>query len=193
MKTKFTAMLVLSVVLIAGSAIEATTITYNDYEYLSSNWDQFADFPNDTYTEEGFDFTISNRWNGGIRINSAPQTIDGTNMMYFGSTSTKIYMESQSDTVFSLTSMDIINYGSSAFTATIYKDYGLTTQELVGTYDLSGGELVTDLTLNITDATNVTFTGMQSGAIDNLEITPEPATMALLGLGGLMIRRRHKA
>jgi hypothetical protein len=102
-------------------------------------------------------------------------------------------MESQSDTVFSLTSMDIINYGSSAFTATIYKDYGLTTQELVGTYDLSGGELVTDLTLNITDATNVTFTGMQSGAIDNLEITPEPATMALLGLGGLMIRRRHKA
>lgn len=193
MKTKFTAMLVLSVVLIAGSAIEATTITYNDYEYVSSNWDQFADFPNDTYTEEGFNFTIDTKWNGGIRINSAPQTIDGTNMMYLGSTSTSIKMESQSGAAFTLTSLDIINYGSSAFTASIYKNYELATQELVGTYEISGGELVTDLILNITNATNVTFKGITSGAIDNLEIIPEPATMALFGLGGLFIRRRRKA
>ena len=192
MKTKLTAMLILAVVLIAGSTVQATTITYNDYEYVSSNWDQFADFTNDTYTEEGFNFTISNRWNGGIRINSAPQTIDGTNMMYLASSGSRIYMESQGDTVFSLTSMDIMSYGSSSFAATIYKDFGLATQELVGTYDLAAGEIVTDLILNITDATNVMFTGMEVGAIDNLEVVPEPATMAMLGLGALGLLRRKK-
>jgi hypothetical protein len=188
---------VLIVVLLSVNIAPASTIDFEGVIPIGS--DRFGD-PIFTYTEKGFDFTDFD---------------SGEYNAIFGSSFSGINHEGNMTDILGWyyeASFDISESNGALFSIHSFDAADLvtgSTGSFVVTGFLGGGGTLTASFANTTDAWQSysfddTWTGLSSvriqniqmsnGAIDNITlVVPEPLTLSLLGLGGLMLRRKRRA
>ena len=94
------------------------------------------------------------------------------------------------ETVGTLTSLDLlVNYNESALTYTISRAINGGAMQQVAVHNSAGSGSDYKIEYIYSGTTNG-FPGEPTHALDNYTIVPEPATLALLCLGGLVLRRR---
>ena len=187
---------VLIVVLLSVNIAPASTI---DFEGVIPIGSDYFGMPIFTYTEKGFDFTDFDSGNNNAIFGSSSGINNDGNM-------TDI-LAWYPDSSFDISESNGALFSIHSFDAACMT--GESTGSFVVTGFLGGGGTLTTSFANTTVAWQSysfddTWTGLSSvriqniqmsnGAIDNITlVVPEPLTLSLLGLGGLMLRRKRRA